>query len=395
MASGAISGAFGLTIFARDVGAPFAIALVVAELDFQTWRDLCAPDVLGDARPIVRCLEMIRRVAPSDSSVLLTGETGTGKELFARAVHRASGRHARPFVAVNCAAIPENLIETELFGHLRGAFTGAAAPRAGKFAAAHGGTLFLDEVGDLPLSAQAKLLPVQVRFLRALQEREVRAVGGDGTRAVDVRVVAATNVDLDRAVNEGRFRKDLFFRLNVVSVNVPPLRDRREDIPALVARLMQRHGGEHLVLSPEALEALLAYDWPGNIRELENAIQHAIALSRGDRIEVQALPPKVLESSRFSAHMGFALSSGGSSGSMPALHSASGSDPNLTTVDDGVSLTDAKRKAALDFEKAYIERVLEIAKGLIAAAARIAGIDRTNFRRLMQRHGIDPNRFKG
>ena len=189
----------------------------VTDLEFQTWRDLCAPDILGDSRPLTRCLEMIRRIAPSESSVLLTGETGTGKELFARAIHRASARHARPFVAVNCAAIPDALIETELFGHLRGAFTGAAAPRAGRFAAAHGGTLFLDEVGDLPLSAQAKLL-------RVLEQRAVCPLGSDTEVAIDVRIVAATHRDLEAMVAAGTFRSDLFFRLSVMPVELPALR---------------------------------------------------------------------------------------------------------------------------------------------------------------------------
>ena len=230
-------------------------------------------------------------------------------------------------------------------------------------------------------------LGVQVRLLRTLQQGEVRPVGGDGVRAVDVRVVAATHVDLARAVADGRFRADLFFRLNVVSVRVPPLRERREDIPALVARMLRRYGGPTVPeLAPDALEAILAYHWPGNVRELENAIQHAVALTRGERIEVHALPQPVVAASRFVAH---------AASSQPmATVGGGGSDPGLMLVDDGVSLTDAKRKAALDFEKAYLERVLEHAKGSISAASRIAGIDRTNFRRLLQRHGIESTRYR-
>ncbi len=352
-------------------------------------------DVLVGDGPAMRLLrETLQQVARSSASVLVTGESGTGKELVARSLHRQSDRRDRPFVPINCGAIAEGLIDSELFGHTRGAFTGATSARPGVFVEADGGILFLDEIGDMPL-------PVQVRLLRALQQGEVRAVGGDGVRAVDVRVVAATNVDLGKAVAEGRFRADLFFRLNVVSIHVPSLRERREDIPALIARLMHRHRGPApLEMSPEALEAILGYNWPGNVRELENAIQHAVALSRGDRIEVQALPAPVLTSSRFSPHLGPGTGGGnsgnGSNGSIAADHAASGSDPGMIAVgDDGVSLTDAKRRAALDFEKAYLERVLEHARGSISAASRIAGIDRTNFRRLLQRHNIDSTRFRG
>ena len=251
------------------------------------------------------------------------------------------------------------------------------------FVEADGGTLFLDEIGEMPSQ-------VQVRLLRTLQEREVRAVGGDGVRSIDVRIISATHVDLPRAVAESKFRSDLLFRLDVVNLHVPPLRERREDIPALVAHLLRRNaGGRSLELSTDALEAILGYGWPGNVRELDNAIQHAAALTGGERIEVHALPESVLASSRFSAHTQPA------SGSSPALVTASGSDPSLAVVDDGVSLTDAKRKASQDFEKAYLIRVLELAKGSISAAARIAGIDRTNFRRLLQRHGIDSSKYRG
>jgi DNA-binding NtrC family response regulator len=347
-------------------------------------------DVLvGDSLVMRGLRSSLEQVAPSSASVLIVGESGTGKELVARTLHRLSDRASGPFVPLNCGALPEGLIDSELFGHTRGAFTGATSARPGVFVEADGGTLFLDEIGDMPLA-------VQVRLLRALQEREVRAVGSDAVRTVDVRVIAATHVDLSRAVADGRFRTDLFFRLNVVSIQVPPLRERREDIPALVARLLQRHGGTTTPsLSPDALEAILAYHWPGNVRELENAIQHAVALTRGERIEVRALPTSVVASSRFSSPAApFAASQ---TGPLPsAVGTVAGSDPavSVTSLDDGVSLTDAKRKAALDFEKAYLERVLEHAKGSISAASRMAGIDRTNFRRLLQRHGIDSTRYR-
>ena len=345
-------------------------------------RAAAESDVLVGDGPAMRQLrESLPQIARSSASVLIIGESGSGKELVARALHRLSDRRDRPFVPLNCGAIPEGLIDSELFGHTKGAFTGATASRPGVFVEADGGVLFFDEIGDMPLG-------VQVRLLRALQEREVRAVGGEGVRAVDVRVIGATHVDLTRAVADGRFRADLFFRLNVVSLRVPPLRERREDIPALIARLLQRHaGGTVHELSHEALEAILAYSWPGNVRELENAIEHAVALTRGERIEVHALPDAVLAASRFTTPP-LALGTG----SLGAPINSS--DPALTMSDDGVSLTDAKRKAGLDFEKAYLERVLEHAKGSISAASRIAGIDRTNFRRLLQRHGIDSTRYR-
>ena len=337
-------------------------------------------DILVGDGPLMRALrDSLQQVARSAASVLVIGESGSGKELVARTLHKLSDRHDKRVVAVNCGAIPEGLIDSELFGHTRGAFTGATTARPGVFVEADGGTLFLDEIGDMPLG-------VQVRLLRTLQEREVRAVGGEGVRPIDVRVIAATNVDLAKAVAEGKFRADLFFRLNVVSVRVPPLRERREDIPALAARLLRRHStNTALELSPDALEAVMAYHWPGNVRELENAIQHAVALTRGDRIEVRELPGEVVAASRFSSH----------TGPIPIPPVPGGSDPALPLVDDGVSLTDAKRKAALDFEKAYLERVLEHARGSISAASKIAGIDRTNFRRLLQRHNIDSTRYRG
>ena len=339
-------------------------------------------DILIGEGPAMRALrDSLQQVARSSASVLSPGESGSGKELVARSLHTLSDRSDGPFVPINCGAIPEGLIDSELFGHTKGAFTGATSARPGVFVEADGGILFLDEIGDMPLG-------VQVRLLRTLQQGEVRAVGGDGVRAVDVRVVAATHVDLARAVADGRFRADLFFRLNVVSIRVPPLRERREDIPVLVARMLRRYGGAAVPeLAPDALEAILAYHWPGNVRELENAIQHAVALTRGERIEVHALPHPVVAASRFVAHAA-------SSQPMATFVGGGGSDPGLMLVDDGVSLTDAKRKAALDFEKTYLERVLEHAKGSISAASRIAGIDRTNFRRLLQRHGIDSTRYR-
>jgi transcriptional regulator with PAS, ATPase and Fis domain len=227
-------------------------------------------------------------VARSASTILVTGETGTGKEVVARAVHMNSPRKAHRFVALNCSAIPETLLEAEIFGHERGAFTGAVGTRQGRFEQAHKGTLFLDEVGTMSSA-------LQVRLLRALAEREFERVGGNQTIKVDVRVIAATNSELSKMVKEGTFREDLFFRLNVINVTLPPLRDRREDIPVLVKHFLQRFAPtDGPELSQEAMRAMMAFSWPGNVRQLENAIERAVTLGHGRKqIEMADLPPEV------------------------------------------------------------------------------------------------------
>jgi two-component system, NtrC family, nitrogen regulation response regulator NtrX len=238
-------------------------------------------EIVGDSFQLRQVLERLERVAPTDARVLITGENGTGKELVARALHRLSRRRDRPFVEVNCAAIPSELIESELFGHMKGSFTGAVQDRPGKFEQADGGTLFLDEIGDMSLAAQAKVL-------RALEEGKVTRVGGQKPRAVDVRVVAATNKDLEEEIQEGRFRDDLFYRLNVVPIHVPPLRERREDIPLLVnhfTRMMaQKEGLPQRVFTPEAVDRMRELDWPGNVRELRNTVERLLILSPGDQV---------------------------------------------------------------------------------------------------------------
>ena len=329
--------------------------------------------LVGNSAAMRELRRMIPRIGASEASVLIAGESGTGKEVVARALHDASPRKKKPFVAINCGAIPEGLIDSELFGHARGAFTGATSARPGVFVEADGGTLFLDEIGDMPLAVQARLL-------RTLQEGEVRAVGADGVRTVDVRVISATNVDLARAVQEGRFRADLYFRLNVVSVRLPALRDRGGDVPELAAALIRRHAREPWpTVTDAALHALEAYSWPGNVRELENAVLHALAMSKGQtQIDVTELPPAVI-----------------AAGGKPRVALGSAAIPPMDApLDPDVPLTEAKRKAALDFERGYLLRIIEQSKGSISAASRLAGIDRTNFRRLLQRHGIDPAKFK-
>ncbi len=246
--------------------------------------------ILGQTRAMQRVFDVMSQVAATDATVLITGESGTGKELVAQALHRAGPRRDAPFVPLNCAALAEGVLESELFGHVRGAFTGAHAERQGRFEAAHGGTLFLDEVGDMPLSTQAHLL-------RALESGEIVRVGTNTPRRVDVRVIAATHRDLDSRVREGAFREDLGFRLRVVELHIPPLRERLADLPHLaehfVREAARRHGKPVRTLAPEALELLMAYRWPGNVRELKNAVESMVLLSRGDPIGPDAVPPYV------------------------------------------------------------------------------------------------------
>ncbi|MGE0549527.1 MAG: sigma-54-dependent transcriptional regulator [Kofleriaceae bacterium] len=296
----------------------------------------------------------IDRIAPQSVSVLIQGESGTGKELAAWLLHDRSLRRERPFVVVNCGAIPETLIDGELFGH---------GDRPGKFVAADGGTLVLDEIADLPLAIQARVLGV-------LQDGEVRPIGATSSRRVDVRVTALTNTDLDLAVERKRFRKELLYRLNVVTLAIPPLSQRIEDLPLLAAAFLQKHGGATPpTLAPATLDAMTSYHWPGNVRELENALIHAISLRTGDVIGVESLPLQVRNNIKGARRL------------------ATSDIPTLT-------LTEAKRKATTEFERDYLVQIMQRAEGSVAEGARMSGIDRTNFRRLLQRHGIDPAEFK-
>jgi transcriptional regulator with GAF, ATPase, and Fis domain len=322
--------------------------------ELSTWRDRCAADILGESKPLRRALDVIRRVATSGSSVLLAGETGTGKELFARAVHAASPRAKAPFVAVNCAAIPDNLIESELFGHLRGAFTGASAPRAGRFQAASGGTIFLDEVGELPLSAQAKLL-------RVLEQRTVCPVGSDNEIAVDVRIVAATHRDLEEMVARGTFRADLYFRLSVVPVELPALRERDGDIELLaeaaIRRVAQR-GGRLIDLDASARAALNAYHWPGNVRELNHVVERAVVLAEGDSLSAADLRL-------------------GESRQAPVLRVVPPPAPAAAITADEPDATLDLRTALEGLERRLIREALQRAQGNRTEAAALLGLNRT------------------
>ena len=320
--------------------------------------------LVGTSASMRKLRAAVARLATQDISVLIQGESGTGKELVARALHNRGNRRAKRYVALNCGAIPESLIDSELFGHTKGAFTGASSDRPGVFVEADGGTLFLDEIGDMPVGVQARLL-------RVLQEGEVRPVGASGVKSVDARVIAATHVDLASAVEQGKFRQDLYYRLNVVVLQVPPLRDRLDDLPLLAAHFLRKHGGKTPpTLSPEALEAMTGYGWPGNVRELENALLHAIALGHHDVIDAEALPLRERKAA-----------------SSVAL-------PSVRDDDELLPLTEAKRRASSSYEKSYLIRVMEKANGSVSEGARMSGLDRTNFRRLLQRHGLDPATFK-
>ncbi len=313
------------------------------------------PRIIGEAPSLVEVSRQIQKAAPTDATILLEGESGTGKELFARAVHHLSPRKDAPFVAINCAAIPDTLLENELFGHEKGAYTGASAARAGRVELADRGTLFLDEIGDLGLGVQAKLL-------RVLQEKCFERVGGNRTISVNVRIVAATNHDLRRGTAAGSFREDLYYRLAVVAVTVPPLRERRGDIPALAAHFLDRFrreiGRERLELSEGALAALRGHAWPGNVRELANCIERAAILAEGDLIEAR--------------HLGLGAS---------AERGGEGADLCRAILDEG-SLDDVGRRARDLAEGIAIRRALLQAEGNKARAAQALGVP---YKRLLAR----------
>ena len=306
---------------------------------------------VGKARTFTDVLELAETVAPTDSTVLLSGESGTGKEVVARYIHELSGRSGGAFLSINCGALPESLLESELFGHVKGAFTGAVKDKMGLLEAATGGTLFLDEVGEMTPATQVKLL-------RALQEREVIPVGSTESVAVDARIIAATNRELEEEIRKGEFRSDLYYRLNVIALHLPPLRDRKDDVPLLVdfflRRLSQAEERERTV-DEEALEALKAYDWPGNVRELENALERAAVVARGGVITVDHLPGRVREA------------------------------PPARVVSDGPAANPTMELV----ERAYIAWVLQAEDGNKTRAAEVLGIDPSTLYRKLNRYGIE------
>lgn len=316
--------------------------------DDQQWR----AGIITRNAAMEDLLARAYRVANGDASVFIEGESGTGKELLAKAIHRASPRAAGPFIAVNCGAIPENLLESELFGHRRGAFTGAVQDHQGLFVSANEGTLFLDEIGDMPL-------PLQVKLLRVLQEREVRPVGAPRVIPVNVRIVSATHRTLEAEMKAGRFREDLYYRLNVVTLSLPPLNQRRDDIPLLAEYfrdlLAQRYQKPINGFSREAMEALMSADWTGNVRQLYNVVEQAVALSPGPQIQAALLQDAIKD-----------------------------------RIDDIVPFADARRQFELD----YLVGLLQMTRGNVTQAARLAGRNRTEFYKLMHRHALDPAQFK-
>ena len=306
-----------------------------------------APDIVGESAAMKKVFSLVERISASDSTVLILGESGTGKELVATALHYQSNRKGKPLIKVNCAALPEGLIESELFGHEKGAFTGAVRRKPGRFELADEGTIFLDEIGDVPLSTQSKIL-------RVIQERQFERIGGTATLTVDVRILAATNRNLEEEVRAGRFREDLYYRLNVIPLVLPPLRERREDIPGLIEFFMDKYRkklSRNVRLSGETVEALLAYDYPGNVRELENAIERCVTLSGSDVIGKEELPDTV------------------------AIRQLAAGSLLLSYV-------------AADAEKHHILEVLKTTRGGKTSAAKILGISRKTLWEKMNAYGI-------
>jgi DNA-binding NtrC family response regulator len=307
---------------------------------------------IGKSRRFLDVLRLAEQVAPTDSTVLIQGESGTGKEVLAHYIHNLSNRAEGPFLSINCGALPENLLESELFGHVKGSFTGAVRDKQGLFAAARGGTFFLDEVGEMPPSLQVKLL-------RVLQEREVIPVGATETIPVDVRIVAATNRDLEEEVRRGHFRSDLFYRLNVIAVEIPSLRERRDDLVLLIDHFFQEltaDGNASKALSSDALDAVMVYDWPGNVRELQNALEHAVVLSKSNLIDPVALPERITRRRR-----------------EPLVAERSSPNPSLDVI-----------------ERAYIMWVLQAEGGNKTRAAEVLGIDPSTLYRKLSRYEEQP-----
>ncbi len=309
-------------------------------------------NIIGKSPSMQKILHTIPKIAQSNSNVLITGESGSGKELFARAIHNLSTRADRKFVAINCATFPEGLLESELFGYMKGAFTGATQNKEGLFEVAHEGSIFLDEIGEMPFNLQAKLL-------RVLETGSFRRLGGTGDITVDVRIIAATNKDLESSIKEGRFREDLFYRLNVIPVRIPPLRERVEDIPLLIEHFLKKFGAERKQISPEALKIFMGYDWKGNVRELENIIERIVLLSEREIILPDDIPPEIMRSGRGEA----------------ALPSLGIDDFSIDEILEGI-------------EKDYLVKALELSGGNKTEAARLLGLTFRSFRHRLQKYGI-------
>jgi transcriptional regulator with GAF, ATPase, and Fis domain len=338
-------------------------------------RSFIFEGTFGDNPRLLESLEIAEKAAPTDLPVLIDGESGTGKELMAKVIHANGSRADKPFISVNCGAIPDNLLESELFGHRKGAFTGASNDRKGKFESAHTGTIFLDEIGELPLAGQVKLL-------RVLEAHEIQRVGSDETIAVDTRIVAATNRNLRQLSEEGKFREDLFYRLSVIHVTLPPLRERRDEIPLLIAWFGDEAAGtlkrRPVRMTPRLRDFLLNYAYPGNIRELRN-VMYRVSCLAGDMADVDHLPLDMRPAAPGSAAVS---SDAGASGGEPI------------SVANLMSLSDAKRAASDDAEKAFLERGLREVSGTVAELARRIDMNRSHLQMLLKKHGLHSKDFR-
>ncbi|MHB8873989.1 MAG: sigma 54-interacting transcriptional regulator [Myxococcaceae bacterium] len=347
----------------RAGSSALSFAPIDEEVTVEPDRDGQLGGMIGQSVKMRQIFGLIKKIAPMDVSVIIQGETGTGKELVARAIHELSGRAKGPMVVLDCGAIPPNLIESELFGHEKGAFTGAVNSRPGAFERANHGTIFLDELGELRFDLQPKLL-------RVLENREVRRVGGNDVVEVDVRVIAATNRDLVKEIRSGNFREDLYFRLSVINIQLPPLRQRRDDIPLILRsaladpEIVTKHGKKRF--SPAALSMLMAYPWPGNVRELMNVLSHVLTFSESDEVDVQHLPARV-QGQQKDAPLPF---------------------------NEHLSFKDAKEQLLENFEREYIGQVLRRCDGNISRAARESGLHRKSIERLVKKHQLDARSMK-
>jgi len=316
----------------------------------ETKKEAKFDEIIGKSQKIREVHELIEQVAKTDTTVLIRGETGTGKELVAKAIHRLSLRKDKPFIAVNCVALPKDLLESELFGHEKGAFTGAVSQRLGRFELAHTGTIFLDEVGEIDI-------PMQIKLLRVLQEREFERVGGTKTIKVDVRLIAATNRDLEKAVKEEKYREELYYRLNVVPIYLPPLRERKDDIPLLLEHFLNifnsRTNKNILEITREAQQLLIEYDWPGNIRELENVVERMVVLAKGDKIDVEDIPNNIIKAK-----------------------------------EKKLSFKESVYQAKAQLERQLLIKVLQEVGGNRTKAAKALGIDRKTLQKKMKEYGL-------
>jgi len=334
----------------------------VAKLDTSKLKQNGFTALIGSAPSFMDAIALANKVAFSDVNILISGESGTGKEVFARAIHRSGTRKEGPFIAVNCGAIPENLMESELFGSEKGAYTGASAKRAGYFEAANGGTIFLDEISEMPHFLQVKLL-------RTVQDRVFARLGSTKNQKTDCRIICASNKNLEEEVKKGNFREDLFFRINVIEIKLPPLRERKPDIPQLTDYFLKKYSGRTIKLDEAVMNAFVRYPWPGNVRELENVIQRAIILAGGDTITIDLLPENI-------------------------IHNNGGNALKPSDIKTGVGFKQTQQRITEDYEKVFVTEILSRNNGNVMKSAMQAGVSRQTLHRMMKKHGIHSYDFK-